>query len=441
MDKSTIDQNQLSLYTKYFEELDSDGNGEIGRIYLQGMFKSFQGDDLDSGILAHIEMEDINASDHNGDGKLDKDEFINLMVLYKHEEQMLKCQRMKNKTSDPDADIKTFITSFFDAEDSDQERITLMLYFALTTLSTVGYGDYYPVSSVEMIFTSLVMLGGVAFFSYIMGNFIEILSNYDAKMGTIDKSEDLNDWLRSLERFTNKTKTNLSVSLVNSIISNMNYYWDHDRLGCYDEKDATFKLLPSHIKTEIIFRYLFRDIFDCHSRFFFSRSRPLMRADQEFLADIARGMMPRIFFSEHHTDKVIYEEDQEVAEMYFVNQGFIGIAMNTYTSAFNQSNFEYGRKQKGYQIICDHYVLNKRKSLYNYIAIEDVHSFGLTSKYLHETLFAKYKDYKVAMQLDAVRYYTNHVYKPLEKHRRECYHIQNQQNLNKHISVHKCMQE
>lgn len=39
------------------------------------------------------------------------------------------------------------------------------------------------------------MLGGVAFFSYIMGNFIEILSNYEKKMGNVDQSPDLNNWL------------------------------------------------------------------------------------------------------------------------------------------------------------------------------------------------------------------------------------------------------
>lgn len=128
-----------------------------------------------------------------------------------------------------------------------------MLYFALTTLSTVGYGDYHPISDLEMIITSLVMLGGVAFFSYIMGNFIEIITNYDAKMGTLDKSDELNTWITSLERFTNKTKTNLSVSLVNQIISNQNYLWDNDRLAYYDKDDKQFQLLPNYIKTKIIY--------------------------------------------------------------------------------------------------------------------------------------------------------------------------------------------
>ena len=38
----------------------------------------------------------------------------------------------------------------------------------------------------------LIMFGGVAFFSYIMSNFIEIISNYEKKMGGVDKSGDLN---------------------------------------------------------------------------------------------------------------------------------------------------------------------------------------------------------------------------------------------------------
>ena len=98
-------------------------------------------------------------------------------------------------------------------------RLIIMLYFALTTLSTVGYGDYHPISNIEMLVASLIMMGGVAFFSYIMGNFLEIVSNYDAKMGSLDRSDELNYWIVSLERFTQGTaQRNVPVSLINSII-------------------------------------------------------------------------------------------------------------------------------------------------------------------------------------------------------------------------------
>lgn len=81
-------------------------------------------------------------------------------------------------------------------------QIVISCYFALTTLSTVGYGDFYPISSLEMITTVIVMMLGVAFFSYIMGNFIEIMGNQEKKMGAVDKSEDFNEWLTGLTRFT-----------------------------------------------------------------------------------------------------------------------------------------------------------------------------------------------------------------------------------------------
>ena len=72
------------------------------------------------------------------------------------------------------------------------------MYFALTILSTVGYGDYFPISNVEMLTALVVMLGGVAFFSYIMGNLLEIFKNYESKMGIVDRKGDLDRWIISL---------------------------------------------------------------------------------------------------------------------------------------------------------------------------------------------------------------------------------------------------
>lgn len=73
----------------------------------------------------------------------------------------------------------TFI-NHFDLNDLDEfYQLTISCYYALTTLSTVGYGDFYPVSNIERVVAVIIMLLGVAFFSYIMGNFIEIISNYE----------------------------------------------------------------------------------------------------------------------------------------------------------------------------------------------------------------------------------------------------------------------
>lgn len=57
-------------------------------------------------------------------------------------------------------------------------RTMAVTYFSFTTLSTVGYGDLHPRSDIERIIAWFVLLIGVAVFSFIMGNFIEILMSY-----------------------------------------------------------------------------------------------------------------------------------------------------------------------------------------------------------------------------------------------------------------------
>jgi len=142
---------------------------------------------------------------------------------------------------------------------TDMHKLIVSCYFALTTLSTVGYGDYYPVSNIERIIAVVIMLGGVAFFSYIMGNFIEIISNYEKKMGVVDKSGDLHNWLILLTRFTNNQP--LPKSLTAQIEANFSYYWAQDRLACLSTDEQYLEALPRKLKNQIMTVYLFSDVF------------------------------------------------------------------------------------------------------------------------------------------------------------------------------------
>lgn len=56
-------------------------------------------------------------------------------------------------------------------------KVTLiMMYWSFTTLSTVGLGDFYPMSNYERLMSSFGFLCGVAVFSYIMGNFADVIT-------------------------------------------------------------------------------------------------------------------------------------------------------------------------------------------------------------------------------------------------------------------------
>ena len=61
-------------------------------------------------------------------------------------------------------------------ERTDFDKGLLATYYAFTSLSTVGFGDYNPKSNIERLFCAFILLFGVSIFSYIMGCFIEILT-------------------------------------------------------------------------------------------------------------------------------------------------------------------------------------------------------------------------------------------------------------------------
>jgi len=52
--------------------------------------------------------------------------------------------------------------------DKPNQDITIqMTYFAITTLTTIGFGDFHPKSNFERIIGTVLLLGGVATFSFI----------------------------------------------------------------------------------------------------------------------------------------------------------------------------------------------------------------------------------------------------------------------------------
>jgi potassium voltage-gated channel Eag-related subfamily H protein 8 len=118
---------------------------------------------------------------------------------------------------------RNFIKHYDLLNKSNVSKLTISSYYALTTLSTVGYGDFVPQNNPEIVLTVALMLCGVAFFSYIIGQFIEIISNYQTKMGKIDKSTQLLNWITLMRKFTSNKP--LSKSHNTLIETHFAHYW------------------------------------------------------------------------------------------------------------------------------------------------------------------------------------------------------------------------
>jgi hypothetical protein len=77
--------------------------------------------------------------------------------------------------TDSDYEQPGFLTYYGLGSNTTSRNLLISLYFGFTTLSTVGFGDYAPRGNIERFIGAFILLFGVAIFSYIMGNFIEIL--------------------------------------------------------------------------------------------------------------------------------------------------------------------------------------------------------------------------------------------------------------------------
>ena len=146
--------------------------------------------------------------------------------------------------------------------------------------------------------------------------------------------------------------------------------------------------------------YLFQDVF-LKFRRFFKVDTP---DEMNFLYHVAFGFLPR-HFSPNDDDRIIYDEEQDVSEMYFVEEGIIGIAFSLIANGFAQANYSIGKRlisglnptachnQQQNHLICDHYVLNNCKCQFIYMALDrEVRAFALVKSHLHEEVFPKYPE-------------------------------------------------
>ena len=67
------------------------------------------------------------------------------------------------------------------------------IYWVITTMTTVGYGDITPTSNIQLVYAIFVMILGVGTYGYIIANIANLLGNIDTaridfsrKMAVID---------------------------------------------------------------------------------------------------------------------------------------------------------------------------------------------------------------------------------------------------------------
>jgi len=87
------------------------------------------------------------------------------------------------------------VTSFLKNDNWDlidgtsYRRTVVSMYFALTSLSTTGFGDYFPITSYERLVCSFLLLVGVSLFSYILSEFRYMIGHFERLKSGLEEVE------------------------------------------------------------------------------------------------------------------------------------------------------------------------------------------------------------------------------------------------------------
>jgi voltage-gated potassium channel len=175
------------------------------------------------------------------------------------------------------------------------------LYWCITTLATVGYGDITPSTNAQTIYAMVVMILGVGVYGYVIGNVASLLANLDRARA---------HYLANLERLaTFLTYRNVPAYLQRRIYEYYNHLWEN-RLG-YDES-AILAELPSTLRTEVSLA-LNQD---------FIQKVPFFKgASQELMRDIALALRPIIFTPGDY----VFRAGEVGHQMYFIGHGTVEV--------------------------------------------------------------------------------------------------------------------
>jgi voltage-gated potassium channel len=175
------------------------------------------------------------------------------------------------------------------------------VYWCVSTLTTVGYGDVVPNNNAQTLYSVMVMILGVGVYAYIIGNIATILTNIDPARSR---------HLQRLERFGAFVRyRKIPHELQRRIHDYYDFLWEK-RLG-YDESEI-LSSLPAGLREEVAL-FLKRD--------FLERVPLFAEAPKALTRRVALRMVSEIFTP----GDIVVRAGETGRDMYFIVRGAVEV--------------------------------------------------------------------------------------------------------------------
>jgi hypothetical protein len=175
------------------------------------------------------------------------------------------------------------------------------LYWAIVTMTSVGYGDIVPVRNPEYLFTMLAIALGASIWAFVIGNIASLLSNLDrAKTDFWSRVETESQYLR---------RRQAPAKLNDHIRDYYEYVWERYR-GTSEQE--LFADLPAPVRLEILL-HLTRDLLE-KVPLFLHCTAALRNA-------LLMALKPQIF----GPGVYVIREGEVGNEIYFISRGTVAI--------------------------------------------------------------------------------------------------------------------
>ncbi|CAD8047776.1 unnamed protein product [Paramecium primaurelia] len=182
------------------------------------------------------------------------------------------------------------------------EQYIASVYFVLTILVTVGYGNILPVNNMEYVVGIIFQFLGVAFFAYVMGTLTFTFAKLSQKLTMIKEREIFFNELAHTYQLPKETHERLLMSIQNSIFSHSNQI-----LEFYNEEDIIQELPP--LVQGLVCEFIFKDIIE--------KIRFLQNKPRGFLRRLFRSIIP-VFLNK---GDAIFFRGEPADFVYFVIEG------------------------------------------------------------------------------------------------------------------------